>query len=270
MSPLIESPTLPQYSKLPKKISGFFSDKSNYSSERIRVSPDSSTSSIAEATNIKSNSKLTNLLPLLYTLRQTSTANLTVAPSISTESYVDLEHPQDHTRLKAAWDSMLATRFLSPNLLSVLPFYLTSASFSVKPHPPILVPLPPNSGVSTSSLKSIQSMGSLRYPDRLGSSMFDLHPTSSNRSVKTDGFSIRTSFSAIPRPQPPPWGTMHLAKVTSVIRGCKEAIWLEYKKLYLKDALNILARTAPDEEDYLLGPDCAIHRAFEVDWNNWD
>jgi hypothetical protein len=182
-----------------------------------------------------------------------------------------MEHPQDHTRLKIAWDAMLATRFLSPNLLSVLPFYLTSASFSVKAHSPILVPLPPNSGVS-SSLKSFQSMGSLRHPDRSGGTMFDFHL--SNKSIKTDGCSIRTSFSMGSRQQQqqqPPWGTMHLAKVTSIVKGCKEAIWSEYQKLYSKDALNILARTAPDEEDYASQPyECLIHKAFEVDWNNWD
>jgi len=64
---------------------------------------------------------------------------------------------------------------------------------------------------------------------------------------------------------------MHLAKATSVIKGCREAIWAEYEKLYSKDALNILARTAPDEEDYASQPNNHIvHKAFEVDWNNWD
>ena len=44
--------------------------------------------------------------------------------TFNTESYDEMEHPQDHTRLKTAWDEML--NFLSPNILSVIPFYLTS------------------------------------------------------------------------------------------------------------------------------------------------
>ena len=36
-----------------------------------------------------------------------------------------------------------------------------------------------------------------------------------NRSIKTDGFSMPTTFSLGSRPQPVPWGTMHLAKIVS-------------------------------------------------------
>ncbi|KAF8813307.1 S-adenosyl-L-methionine-dependent methyltransferase [Phlegmacium glaucopus] len=265
-TPLTESPVLPQgpqQVRLQKKRSTLFSDRSNSSSERTRVSPASSASSIAET---KSNSKITNLLPLFYNLRQSSTATLTPTPSTCTE--LEIEHPQDHTRVKTAWDAMLTTRFLSPNLLSVLPFYLTSASFSVKVHPPILVPLPPNPGAGP-LLRSFQSMGSLRHPDRSGGVMFDFQPALSNRSIKTDGFSLRTSLSAGSRPQPAPWGSMHLAKATSVVKACRQAIWVEYKKLYEPDALDILARTAPLEELPLEPEDYLIHRAFEVDWDNW-
>lgn len=185
------------------------------------------------------------------------------------ESYDEMEHPQNHTRLKIAWDAMLTTQFLSPNLLSVLPFYLTSASFSVKVHEAVLIPLPPNSGVR-SPLKSYQSMGSLRQPDRSGAIPFDFLPAL-NRSIKGHGFSMRSSFSSEPRPQPHPWGAMHLAKITSVVKGCKDAIWLEYQKLYSNDALNILARTAPDAEDYASQrPFHLVRKAFEVDWYNWD
>jgi hypothetical protein len=161
---------------------------------------------------------------------------------------------------------MLNTRFLSPNLLSVIPCYLTSM-FSVKAHTPVLISLPPNSGVHP-SLRSPHSMGSLRSPDC--GAMFDFYPALSNRSIKADGFSMPTPFSLGSRPQPAPWGTMHLAKIVSVIKGCKQAIWSEYEKLYSKEALSILARTAPDEEEYASQPyNCLIHKAFEIDWNNW-
>ena len=65
---------------------------------------------------------------------------------------------------------------------------------------------------------------------------------------------------------------MHLAKTVNTIRGCKDAIWEEYKKLYSNDALSILSRTAPEEEeDYRSQPmKHVVRRAFEVDWRNWD
>ena len=258
-SPLTESPVLTHHVRLPRKRSTLF----GASLERTRVSPASSVSSIVESPSSKPSSKISNLFPLLYTLRQASTVTLTATPSISTESYDEMEHPQDHTRLKTAWDEMLNTRFLSPNPLSVIPFYLTSM-FSVTAHTPVLISLPPNSGVHP-SLRSPQSMGSLRSPDR--GAMFDFFPALSNRSIKTDGFSMpTTTFSLGSRPQP---ATMHLAKIISVIKGCKQAIWSEYEKLYSKEVLNILARTAPDEEYASQPYNCLIYRAFEIDWNNW-
>ena len=262
-SPLIESPVLPQHVRLPRKRSYVFSNK---------LAERSSVGSIAETTSTtsKSSSIMSSLLPSLYNLRQDSTVTLTAASSIYTESHDELEHPQDHTRLKIAWDAMLATRFLSPNLLSVFPFYLTSASFDYKVHAPVLIPLPPNSGVCSSSLKSFQSMESLRHPDRTGSILFDFHSSFSNRSIKADGFPMRSPLSSGLRPQPHPWGSMHLAKVTSVIKGCKDSIWLEYQKLYFKDALNILRRTSPNGDYSSQSPQNLVYKAFEVDWYNWD
>lgn len=261
-SPLIESPVLPQNLRLPRKRSYVFSNK---------LSERSSVSSIAETTSTtsKSSSIMSSLLPSLYNSRQGSTVTLTAASSIFTESHDEIEHPQDHTRLKIAWDAMLNTRFLSPNLLSVFPFYLTSASFDFEAHAPILIPLPPNSGVYPSPLKSFQSMDSLRHPDRTGGILFDFHPSFSNRSIKADGFPMRPLISSGFR-QPHPWGTMHLAKVASVINECKDSIWLEYEKLYFEDALNILRRTSPEEDYASEPPQNLIYKAFEIDWYNWN
>lgn len=262
-SPSNESPP----PRLPKKRSVVFAD---ILSDQTGVSPTSAAVGDTTSPNLKASSKITSFLPSLYTSRQASTATLTAIPSICTELYVEMEHPQNHTRLKTAWEAMLTTRFLSPNLLSVIPFYLTSASFSVKVHSKVLVPLPPNSGVSP-SLGSFQSMGSLRHRDRSGGTTVDFQPALTNRSIKTDGFSMRTSLPSMSRPPPPPWGSMHLAKVTSIIKECREAIWSEYKKLYSEDAVNILTRTAFDNEDYSTHPhENVIYKAFEVDWNNWD
>ncbi|KAF8150787.1 hypothetical protein B0H34DRAFT_152224 [Crassisporium funariophilum] len=248
---------------------------SGNSPERANLSPTSSTaSSIYEAG--KYSSRISNFLPSLYTSRHSSTVALAPKSTPSIETLFETEHPQDHTRLTVAWEAMLDKRFLCANVLSVLPLYLTSLSFSVTSHPPLVIPLPPNSGISPPSLKSYCSMGSLRRTDRsFTNTMFDLKRPSSNRSIKADGCSIRSSKSTISPPQTRVWDTMHLTKAVSTITGCKEAIWVEYNKLYSKDALYVLSRTAPrtkdDEEDYSSQPLEHLARiAFEVDWKNWE
>jgi hypothetical protein len=204
---------------------------------------------------------------------------LQISPS-STQSSLDIEHPQDHTRLKASWDAMLATRFLSPKVVAVLPFYLTSLFVDTKIHPPIIIPLPPNSGrLPNSGLRTYQSMSSIlergrETRERTVSNVFfdvdfDFSPAISTRSSKADGCSFRSSVQS--RPQAPAWDTMHLAKSLSTINGCKEAIWEEYNELYYNEAREILRRTAPEEEEYDTQPyPYVVRKAFEVDWRNWE
>ena len=194
----------------------------------------------------------------------------------TTESKPETEHPQDHTRLKTVWDAMLATRSLSPNIVSVIPIYLTSSSFiDTKILSPLVIPLPANSGTlpslrSCQSFRSLKGKGSERYlPDT--PSLFDFAPSISARSRTVDSFSLRSSVSSTYQPSVPAWGTMHLAKTVNTIRGCKEAMFTEYKKLYSSEALSLLLRTAPDEEDYLSYPHkYVVRKAFEVDWRNWE
>ena len=261
--PLLESLALPQLVKLMKKKSTIFSKKS---SEWTRVSPDNSTSSVGKTPSPKSSLTISSLLPLLYTSQQTSAVNLMDIPSICTWSCYELEHPQDHSCLKITWDAMLTTWFLSPNLLSVLPFYLMSALFSITSHEHVPIPLPPNSGVSLS----------LNHPDQSVLSMtFNFQPA---LFIKTDGYSLLQTYfsSGLSGPQLPPWATMHLAKVTSIIKGCHNAIWSEYQKLYSEYALDILQRITPnpnfesDERYHLQSCKNLIYRAFDADWHNWD
>ncbi|KAF8964951.1 hypothetical protein BDZ97DRAFT_1814073 [Flammula alnicola] len=236
-------------------------------------------SPISPATSIHDHSKFASQIslfrPSVYVSGPSSSSTPVQPSPATTETITDTEHPQDHTRLKIAWEAMLATRFLSPKLLSVIPFYLTSSSFAdTKSHSPLIIPLHPNSG-TIPTLKSYQSMGSMREKENQRTVAnplyeFDFAPAVSTRSIKTDGCSFRTSI--LPRPQAPAWGTMHLARTVSTIKGCKEAIWAEYKQLYDKDALYLLSRTAPDDvEDYSSQPHkYIVRKAFEVDWNNWD
>jgi hypothetical protein len=89
--------------------------------------------------------------------------------------------------------------------------------------------------------------------------------------MTADGLSIRSSVSSTCQPSAPAWATMHLAKTVNTIQGCKEAMFTEYKKLYSSEALLLLLRTAPHEEDYLSHPHkYVVRKAFEVDWRNWE
>jgi len=194
----------------------------------------------------------------------------------TTESKPETEHPQDHTRLKIVWDAMLATRSLSPNIVSAIPCHLASSSFiDTKILSPLVIPLPANSG-TLPSLRSCQSFRSLKGKESERyladtPSLLDFTPSISARSVTSDGFSMRSSVSSTCQPPVPAWGTMHLAKTVNTIRGCKEAMFTEYKKLYSSEALSLLLRTAPDEEDYLKYPHkYVVRKAFEVDWKNWE
>lgn len=173
------------------------------------------------------------------------------------KSISDTEHPQDHTRLKTAWDAMLATRFLAPNLLSVIPFYLTSSSFiDTKAHESLTIALPPNSGVIPTQNPQPNLNERFSRPGR--------------RSIKVDGFTFHASLSPVMQPQLSIATSMHLAKTVNTIRGCKEAIWNEYNKLYSADASYILSRIAPDEDNSFQQPVHISRKAFEVDWSNWD
>ena len=189
----------------------------------------------------------------------------------STESIPETEHPQDHTRLKICWDSMLASRFLASKLSAVLPFYMSSAGFhQLTLLPSTTIPLPPNSGSITAALRSVRSLGTLQERDRIPSLILDFGPPLSSHPTEMDRDSIRAPFSPSPKTFGPNCSTMHLAKVVSTIRGCKEAIYSEYAAKYSKEARYLLSRTAPEEDVEQLRGRHVIRRAFEVDWMNWE
>ncbi|KDR78877.1 hypothetical protein GALMADRAFT_244511 [Galerina marginata CBS 339.88] len=252
---------------LHKSKSTMFYDRSTTSPGRPSLAPSS-----FHETQFIPQTPMSTLLPSFSWQSESDTSTL-VPSSCSTETTSDTEHPQDHTRLKEAWEAMLSTRFLSSNLLSVLPFYLNSSFVNTKSHAPLLVPLPPNSG-NVPTLKTYRSMGTLRNSGSersIGDTLLNFEATFSFRSIKTDGVSFRSSVSSMQKQSVSAWATMHLAKTVSIVRGCKEAIWNEYKKLYSRDAPYLLSRTAPDDEDYLSQPHrYVVRRAFEVDWKNWE
>ncbi|KAF6759940.1 hypothetical protein DFP72DRAFT_884720 [Ephemerocybe angulata] len=170
------------------------------------------------------------------------------------------KHPQDHRRIKAAWDTMLSSRFLSANLLSVLPFYLSTFFSDVKTHPPYRVLLPPNSD-HLPPLRSRHSAESFRPSSRGGvDTPFDLNVTSVSRAFKTDGgLSVRSmygadSFNAAAQR----YSSMHLSRSVNTITACKIPIWEEYEKLFHAEYLHRYHDS-----------DLSLRQMFDRDWNSW-
>ncbi|TFK33245.1 hypothetical protein BDQ12DRAFT_738933 [Crucibulum laeve] len=172
-------------------------------------------------------------------------------------------HPQDHTRLKTAWEAMLSKRFLSDKPTSVLPFYISSSFVDVQTHPPCKIYLPPNSNAMP-AVKQPESFNKSSSPGRRGISEyspFGLRPSPSARSLNSDGFSVRMGSTKC-QANTSAWASMHLAKAVSTVASCKEAIWQEYSNLYPDDSAADMYRRPRSEE---LTP----RQTFELDWENW-
>ena len=158
--------------------------------------------------------------------------------------------PRDHARLKAAWEAMLASRFLAPKLLAVLPFYLSSIFIDIQVQPPLKVQLPPNSGQQSTQRRSADSVSS------------DL---SSSGCSNSSGFSMESTRAFVSS-----CATMHLARNVETVKGCKEAIWEEYEKLYSTDAMPAVTRTARPESAAAQSAKPSARETFELQWSSWE
>ncbi|KAJ6576596.1 hypothetical protein DFH09DRAFT_1149810 [Mycena vulgaris] len=169
-------------------------------------------------------------------------------------------HPQDHTRLKAAWDAMLSRRFLASSVITVLPFYLSSFFENVKTHPSLQISLPPSS--------SSPDSGSRSSGDSLESdTLFD---PSIRRLSDADTFSIKSKSTVSSQRSVPFWGRMHLAKTVNTVQACKEALWAEYEILYPGDLPPILTKTARPRDARFRSTKHSPREAFETDWSSWE
>lgn len=171
------------------------------------------------------------------------------------------KHPQDHTRIKAAWDAMLSTRFLAPKLLSVLPFYLSTFFDDVKAHPPYKVPLPPNSNLTAQHwLRPQRSADSfLGLPIRRNTDPYlDLNVSNSSRRDKLGSSTLSAVYFDNALAGPSYWSTMHLARTVNTIVASKGPVSKEYEKLYTEDF----------DLNYI-GGDTTLRQVFERDWNSW-
>lgn len=166
---------------------------------------------------------------------------------------------------------MLSDRFLAPNLISILPFYLGAWFNEIQTHPPLEVPLPPSSSCKRST-QPTPGLPGLVDPDTL----FELRPLSSTASPESDDESTCSPIRKSSHRGVSSWASMHLARTVRTIVACKESIWQAYEKLYGQDPLiPLLVRSA--QEKYLkkhfdraqstMNP---LRDYFERDWINWE
>lgn len=171
-------------------------------------------------------------------------------------------HPQDHTRLKTAWDAMLAHRFLAGSVITVLPFYLSSLFENVQTHPSLQIPLPPS---STSPASGSRSSDESFDADTL----FDLNP-SVRRLSDADMYSIKSKSTGSSQRTVPFWGRMHLAKTVNTVAACKESIYLEYERIFPNELPPIITKTARPKDARFLPLKHSAREAFETDWSSWE
>lgn len=167
--------------------------------------------------------------------------------------------PRDHSKLKKAWNNMLDRRFLTSGLLAVLPFYLSAEFVDVQGKTAINVPLPPNS-VYVPEDDTPSSPGI--FPSRKRSNTLQSIASVLDHSASPDPTELlaadcASNYRARSRSvTTTSWASMHLAKTVSLLQGCKEAIWEEYRQL---------------DCDLVTHQSLNVKRAeFLTSWSNWE
>ncbi|KAF8532199.1 S-adenosyl-L-methionine-dependent methyltransferase [Gautieria morchelliformis] len=134
--------------------------------------------------------------------------------------------PRDHSRLKAAFDAMVEVRFLNPQVISTIPFYMDLHFDNVLMTPIIHTMLPPSSFVrdredslSGAGMEDTLS-GSSAEPSALMEQHIDVKdmlrmaPHAANLEVTFDH-----------------GGQMHLQMTMDMVLACKEAMWEQFECL---------------------------------------
>jgi hypothetical protein len=166
--------------------------------------------------------------------------------------------PLDHSRLTRAWDEMLTSRWISPSITSVLPFYLSAIFENLRALPALEVLMVPSPVVHP-------------FPSDLASQqqMIDPEPFRhlAYATVKDDADSTATWLPASEAPQHfmPSYAQMHLARMVAVVGSCKEAIWGAYNKLYSNEHRLPRLNAEPGKTSVH-----TVREEFECHWLNWE
>ena len=161
----------------------------------------------------------------------------------------------DHSRLTRAWHEMLSSRWISANITSVLPFYLSAIFQNFRALPALEINIGPGSLYPSSSERPQQ--------------MFDPEPFRHLRhaTVKDDAETSVTWMAASVAPSHfiHPQAPMHLARMVAIVTSCKTAIWDAYNELYCED------RRSPRPNDALGKTNAyTMREEFEQSWSNWE
>lgn len=181
-----------------------------------------------------------------------------------------LNHPQNHAKLKAAWDSMLARRFISTKVLSILPFYLSTLFTNLEVFHLYTVPLPTNTPLKYDIWDEDDSLYSFprprTHPPPKPSPVVKINPDNTiNHPIVTD----------LPRLQAMDLydlAGMHLHYTVTFIKSCKDAIREEYHRLFpvdegAKPSARVQRTVGSDVLEVVFPnkkPD-----PFDVEWNDW-
>jgi len=189
--------------------------------------------------------------------------------TLSSEAVDLANHPQNHTKLKAAWDSMLASRFISNKVLSVLPFYLSTLFTNLEVHNLYTVPLPGNTPLEHGIWDDDDSLYS--FP-RLRRCLPQKSPTVNIDPNNLINHPIITELPRLQAMDSQGLAGMHLHRVVQVIKSCKETIREEYHKLYPKvKSVRPSIRVQRQFGNDIMG---VVYRgarpeSFEIEWSDW-
>jgi len=164
--------------------------------------------------------------------------------------------PVDHSKLNRAWHEMLTSRWISPSITSVLPFYLSAIFQDFRALPALDILIGPSSTLYPSSSGAAQQM-------------IDPEPFRhlTHATVKDDAESSTKWMLAREAPPHliPAHASMHLARMVAIVMSCKDAIWDAYNKLYGDDPRQPRLNDEPGKTSVHI-----IREEFEGLWLNWE
>ena len=165
---------------------------------------------------------------------------------------------RDHSKIKEAFMQMLSARFINPQVLTVLPFYLQAAFQDVQSLPVMRLFLPPPSGVVYSPDQSSDSdySSSQLSLDSTSSTLVDSASSSAASSPATNRRFFDTPTISLSPEQEALKTRLHLSRTIEMIRACKESIWVHYEAIHSRERR--MPNTRMDRDD------------FEALFHNWE
>jgi hypothetical protein len=174
-------------------------------------------------------------------------------------------HPQDHSRLKQAWESMIESRFLTLRATTVLAFYINSTFAHVDTLPILDIPIPNNSILNPGS----KSQHGSKSSDSESVETVIMEPEQRLRMRRWETGRVQVPFSAEYDLPIPAQG--HLNKAFHTASACKEVLREEYIRLFRDDQppVKLMTKNSGQKSHARDGRDEALQETFETAWESW-